>query len=374
MPLSEAQPENMPRSSRDLSELPARLSRWLAARLGRDTAPAVAAVSNPSATGMSSETLLFDATWRDGAATRSGSFVARLAPDPRDVPVFPSYDLEMQYRVLELVAANSDVPVPRVRWLELDPEPLGTPFFVMDRVEGRVPPDVMPYTMGSWLLEADPADQRRLQDASVGVLAALHGIDLASVDTSFLAFDVPGDTALRRHVESQRRYYDWVRGERRFALLERAFDWLEANWPADEGDTVISWGDARIGNILYDGFEPAAVLDWEMAALGPREIDLGWFVFLHDFFEDITRRMGMPGMPDFLRREDVAATYERLSGRRPANLPFFEVYAALRHGIVMARVHERRVHFEGAAWPEDPDDAVMHREILEQMLQGRFPR
>ena len=125
----------MPRSSRDLSELPARLSRWLATRLGRDTAPAVAAVSNPSATGMSSETLLFDVTWLDGAATRSGSFVARLAPDPRDVPVFPSYDLEMQYLVVQLVAANSDVPVPRVRWLELDPEPLGTPFFVMDRVE-----------------------------------------------------------------------------------------------------------------------------------------------------------------------------------------------------------------------------------------------
>ena len=40
----------------------------------------------------------------------------------------------------------------------------------------------------------------------------------------------------------------------------------------------------------------------------------------------------------------------------------------------MARVHGRRVHFEGAAWPEDPDDAVMHRELLEQMLQGRFPR
>jgi hypothetical protein len=55
-------------------------------------------------------------------------------------------------------------------------------------------------------------------------------------------------------------------------------------------------------------------------------------------------------------------------------LRFFEVYAALRHGIVMTRVHARRVHFEGAEWPEDLDAAIMHREVLEQMLEGKFPR
>ena len=45
---------------------------------------------------------------------------------------------------------------------------------------------------------------------------------------------------------------------------------------ADPGPDVLSWGDARIGNIIYAGFEPAAVLDWEMAALGPRELDVSW--------------------------------------------------------------------------------------------------
>jgi aminoglycoside phosphotransferase (APT) family kinase protein len=75
-----------------------------------------------------------------------------------------------------------------------------------------------------------------------------------------------------------------------------------------------------------------------------------------------------------MRREDVAATYERRSGRTLPDLRFFEIYAALRHGIVMTRVHARRVHFEGAEWPQDLDSAIMHRELLEQMLEGRFPR
>jgi len=327
---------------------------------------------NPSATGMSSETLLFTAQWEDDGEDCSGSFVARIAPDPADVPVFPVYDLEAQYRVLGLVAANSTVPVPRVRWLELDASHLGAPFFVMERVVGRVPPDVMPYTMGSWVTEATAAERRHLQDSTVAVLAALHGIDLRRADAGFLEFAVPGATALRRHVEHQRRYYDWVRGERRFPLLEAAFAWIEGHWPESEGEAVLSWGDARIGNILYSGFEPAAVLDWEMAALAPREVDLAWMVFLHVFFQDITERMGMPGLPAFLRRADVAAAYERQTGYRPRDLDFYEVYAALRHGIVMARIHARAVHFGEADWPDDVDAVIHHRDVLAGMLTGEF--
>ncbi len=361
------------RSTRDRGDLSERLRAWLAGRLAPGSEPELSELTSPSATGMSSETLLFDATWREGGERRSGSFVARVEPDAADVPVFPVYDLESQFRLLRLVREHSDVPVPHARWLELDPSPLGARFFVMDRVEGRVPPDVMPYVMDSWLSQADPADQRRLQDASVGVLASLHGIDPVAAKADFLELEGPG-TPLRRHVAAWHRYYDWVRGERRHPVLERAFAWLDAHWPVDEGETVVSWGDSRIGNVLYDGFEPAAVLDWEMAALGPRELDLGWMTFMHLFFHDIAQQMGLPGMPDFLRPEDAAATYERLTGQAPRDLPFHELYAALRHGIVMTRVTARRVHFGEVEWPDDVDEAIPHRGVLEKMLEGRDPR
>jgi aminoglycoside phosphotransferase (APT) family kinase protein len=157
---------------------------------------------------------------------------------------------------------------------------------------------------------------------------------------------------------------------RRHPVIERCFEWIDANRPRDEGETVISWGDSRIGNVLYDGFEPAAILDWEMAALGPRGLDLGWLVFMHEFFEGVARMLGQPGMPGFLRREDVAAHYERVSGHAVPDLAFYELYAALRHAIVMARIHARRVHFGEALWPEDVDSVIPHRDTLLRMLDG----
>jgi aminoglycoside phosphotransferase (APT) family kinase protein len=369
-----ADPTETPkRSSRDRDQLAERLRTWLAGRLAPGAEPELSQLSSPSSTGMSSETLLFDASWKEGGGRHAGAFVARLEPDAGDVPVFPVYDLESQFRLLRLVAEHSDVPVPNARWLELDPSHIGARFFVMDRAPGRVPPDVMPYCMGSWLSEARPAEQRHLQDATVRVLASLHGIDPVAAKADFLELEGRG-TPLRRHVDAWHRYYDWVRGERRHPVLERAFAWIDANWPADEGAAVISWGDSRIGNVLYDGFDPVAVLDWEMAALGPRELDLGWLTFMHLFFDEIARQMELPGMPGFLRPDDVAASYERFSGHRPRDLPFYELYAALRHGIVMTRVTARRVHFGEAEWPDDVDSVIPHRAVLEAWLDGRPPR
>src|SRR5262249_11141778 len=152
-------------------------------------------------------------------------------------------------------------------------------------------------------------------------------------------------------------------------LIEAAFDWLHAHWPADEGETVFSWGDSRIGNILYRDFEPVAVLDWEMAGLAPREVDLGWLIFMHRFFEDVAETYGLPGMPNLLRRDDVAATYEALTGHMPHDLDFYTMYAATRHGIIMSRIARRSIHFGEAEAPDDVDDMISHRKILERMLE-----
>jgi aminoglycoside phosphotransferase (APT) family kinase protein len=257
--------------------------------------------------------------------------------------------------------------------METDETHIGASFFVMERVDGLVPPDIMPYPFGSWLSEADLGDQRRLQDASVGVLVALHGMDVSKEDIAFLELSRPGASALRRHIAEQRAYYEWVVADgTRSPLIERTFAWLEDNWPADEGDTVVSWGDSRIGNVMYRDFEPVAVLDWEMAATGPREIDIGWMVYLHRFLDDIAVQAGLPGMPHFMRLDDVATTYERLSGHTPRDLDFHTMYAALRHAIVMSRVARRQILFGEIEMPADPDDLIMHRATLEQMLDHAY--
>jgi len=357
-------------STRDRDALHDRLVTWLAARVAE---PEVSELVVPETNGMSSETLLFEASWRDGAGRHTQRCAARLRPDAAAAPVFPVYDLERQFRVMRLIGERSSVPVPATLWFEPDEEALGSPFFVMERVDGLVPPDVMPYPFGSWLTEAAPADQRRLQDSAVRTLAALHGAEVGPDDTAFLELARAGATALRRHVADTAAYYEWVVSDgARSPLIEQGFTWLEDHWPSDEGQSTVSWGDARIGNMMFRDFEPVAVLDWEMAATGPREIDLGWMIYLHRFLDDIALQAGLPGMPGFMQREDVAATYEDASGHTTRDLDFFTLYAALRHAVVMSRVARRQVLFGEMEMPENPDDMIMHRASLEEMLAGTY--
>lgn len=296
----------------------------------------------------------------------------RLAADRAAYTVFPVYDMPRQFRTMRLVADRTDLPVPAVRWLEEDPGPLGAPFFVMERAEGRVPPDVMPYTYeGNWLHAATDAEREHLEAASVALIARLHDqVPLREVE--FLTLPGDGD-ALHCHVASQRAYYEWVvDGLARSPLIESAFDRLTDLWPGDPGEPVLNWGDARIGNVVYDGFDPVAVLDWEMAAPAPREVDLGWTVYLHRFFQDLTVAFGQPGLPDFFRRDRVEARYAELTGHTPRDMDFYTLYAALRHAIVMLRVAYRQVHFGEVAVPADPDTLILHHGSLRAMVQGSY--
>jgi aminoglycoside phosphotransferase (APT) family kinase protein len=353
-------------TTRDREDLARRLTAWLGTRL--PGAKAVR-VTVPESNGLSSETLLFEL---DHPEPPVRACALRLAADPAAYTVFPVYDMARQYRTMRLVAEHSDLPVPRVLWLEEDPGPLGAPFFVMERVRGRVPPDVMPYTYeGNWLHAADDAERERLEAASVALLARLHD-QVPPEEAEFLALPGEGD-ALRRHVTAQRTYYDWVvDGRARSPLIEAAFDRLEEHWPREPGQAVLNWGDARIGNVVYDGFEPVAVLDWEMAALAPREVDLGWTVYLHRFFQDLTVAFGQRGLPDFLRRDRVEARYARLTGHTPRDMDFYTLYAALRHAIVMLRIAYRQVHFGEASVPADPDTLILHHGSLRAMVQGSY--
>ncbi|MDH6676872.1 aminoglycoside phosphotransferase (APT) family kinase protein [Rhodococcus sp. LBL1] len=365
-------------SRTDPAELGARLQAWLGTKLPVGADPEVTDVQVPAANGMSNETILFDALWNEDGERRHHYLVARIAPAPSGVPVFPSYDLDQQYQVIKAVGAHSPVPVPRVYWSETSTAALGGEFFVMERLDGQVPPDVMPYNFGSWVSEGSPEDRRRLQDTSVRVLADLHAIPapaqlFPSLNPDPGADTVTADAALRAHVDSQRRYYEWVvETGPRSPLIERGLDWLEQQWPSPAGPAVLCWGDSRIGNIIYRDFEPAAVLDWEMATLGPRELDLGWMIFIHRFFEDLADMAGLPGLPDFLRREDVAGTYRELTGYTATDLDFHTFYAALRHAIVMFRIQSRAVAFGQAEAPADPDDMIMHRKTVEEMLDGTY--
>lgn len=371
-------------STRDQAELGRSIEAWLADLLGPGAAPvAVTEVLKPEGNGMSSETLLFTASYREGGEHVVRRCVARIEPELDKIPVFPTYDLAMQYRVMELVGEATDVPVPETLWFEPDASVIGAPFFVMGRVDGEVPRDVMPYTFGdNWVDSATPEQRRSLQDSAVRALAGIHEITPEGHDLSFLSdftdlattsVPAPGPdaTALERHLAGWDRYLEWVVGDEPSPLLSACFDWLHANLPATT-ESRLCWGDARIGNMLFADWQVAAVLDWEMADLAPPEVDLGWMCYLHLFFQDLAVDLGVPGIAGFMQPADLAATYAEASGRTPGDLTWYIAYAAMRHGVIMRRVTERSVLFGQAIRPPDADDMIIHRATLHQMLDGTY--
>ncbi|MEX0579480.1 MAG: phosphotransferase family protein [Mycobacterium sp.] len=361
------------RSGRDLSTIPELLPGWLSGVMPAGVRPTVSVESGVDSNGMSSETIILTGRWEQNGAEVEERWVARVAPTADDVPVFLHYRMDHQYDVIRLVGELTDVPVPRVRWIEPTGELLGSPFFLMDLVEGIVPPDVMPYTFGgNWFADAPAAKQRELQDSTIEVLAKLHAIPAAAEKFGFLAASDPADdTPLRRRLNWLRAWYEFaVPDIGRSKLVETALGWLEDNFPSDvaAGDPVLAWGDARIGNVLYRDFRPVAVLDWEMAAVGPRELDVAWIVFAHMVFQELSGLAGLPGLPKFMREEDVRATYCVLTGVELGDLHWFYVYSAVIWCCVFMRTGARRVRFGEIDKPDDVESLFYHGGLLKRLI------
>ena len=364
------------RSARDVSTLPGVMSRWLSTVMPGGVEPQVAVESGVDSNGMSSETIILTGRWEADGQQHEEKWVARVAPTTEDVPVFTSYRMDHQFDVIRLVGEKTDVPVPKVRWLEPTGEVLGTQFFLMDYVAGVVPPDVMPYTFGgNWFADAPAESQRALQDNTVDVLAKLHSIPDAESAFGFLASQADGDepNALRRNLNWLTSWYQFaVPDIGRSPLVEQALEWLDANWPSDVAATqpVLIWGDSRVGNVLYEDFKPVAVLDWEMATLGPREMDAAWMIFAHMVFQELAGLAGLPGLPDFMREDDVKATYAEKTGVALGDLNWFYVYSGVIWCCVFMRTSARRVRFGEIEKPEDVESLFYHGALLRRLIGG----
>jgi aminoglycoside phosphotransferase (APT) family kinase protein len=360
------------RTSRDPATVPGLLEDWLAGALPAGAAPEVTLHSGIDANGMSSETLVFDATWIEDGEQRTGEYVARVAPSPDEFPVFMNYALQDQYDAMRIVGERTEVPVPTVGLFEPTGEVLGTPFFLMDRIDGIVPPDVPPYNWGdNWLADASLEDQRRLQDNTVKAIAGLHSIQDATDTFAFLDRSAyPGETPLARNLAWVRAWYEWAIPDLGPSpITERTLDWLEANLPDTSGaETVLCWGDSRIGNVMFRDFAPVGVLDWEMAAIGPREMDVSWIVFAHMVFESITAVFELPGMPHFMREEDVKATYTELTGAQLGDLTWYHLYNAVEWCVVFMRTGARSIHFGEVERPDDIETLFHHKPLMERLL------
>ena len=303
----------------DLAE---RFAEWLQARVGAPVR--LDPFTTPGHGGFSNETLLTTAEW-DG--TRRG-LVLRLAP--AGPGIFPRYDLDRQARVLQALRAHTDVPVPEVLWSERDPGVLGRDFYVMARVDGRIPPDRPGYQFMGWVKDASPDEQALVLDAGLEVMARIHHVDWERAELGFLDRPEHGTGALDQELGYWRAYLDWASGDERFDALETIWDWCLAHRPPEPPTRGLAWGDARLGNLIYDSdLTVRAVMDWEMAVLAPPELDLGWYLFL----ERLALQFTDP-LPGFVEPDAMMTAYERHLGRELEHLGWYETWGGFRAACI----------------------------------------
>lgn len=323
------------------------LARWLAGRVPNARDIEIRSLGGPEETGFSSDTLLFDFTWKEEGVQRTEPVVVRL--EPSGFPVFPSYEIAWQYILMDRLRGVG-VPTPRMLWLEENPAPVGARFYVMERVEGRIPPDRPPYHMDGWMLQAAPSERASLWRSGIEAMARVHCADWRALGFQFLDRPEFGNTGIDQQLGYYERYLSWALGSDRHPACERAMKWLRANQPSGE-PLRLCWGDARIGNMIFRDGKCVAVLDWEMATLGNPAEDLAWYMYLDRHH---CEGIGVPRLEGFPSREETVAQWESLTGLEArSTLDYYEIFAGLRFAAIMVRVVRQMKHYE--VLPTDSD-------------------
>jgi aminoglycoside phosphotransferase (APT) family kinase protein len=273
--------------------------------------------------GQSNPTFLLTAAGRE--------YVMRKKPPGRLLR--SAHQVEREYRVMTALA-RSDVPVPRTHLLCEDASVVGTPFYLMQRVEGRVVSDPS--------LPDFSRDQRRaLYEHFVRVLAALHQVDPVGIGLE--SFGKPGDYCARQISRWSRQYAESKTED--IPEMEALIAWLSSRLPASD-ETCIVHGDYRIGNCILYPEQPrvAAVLDWELSTLGHPLADLAYCCQIYRVETAPGRRLSGLDLADLgiPSEEEFVARYCELAGRPDIeNWNFYLVFVMFRSAAIMQGVYKR---------------------------------
>lgn len=303
----------------------AALTPWFADRLDADDV----AITNLKrhAEGWSWQTYTMNVT-ADGTAH---GYAVRRQPERG---LLEPYDIEGQYRLHRAVVDHSEVPMPGLRWLEMDRSILGMPFYVMDRVEGRVP---VQWAGGDPEIFPDDATRKRMGHHFVEILADIHTIDPPT--TGMPIPDSTDQAALDRIAHWEQAYEDAVLVE--VPVIRWLIGWLRNNL-ATSGRVGLVHGDYRIGNFMVQGPEIVAVFDWELAHIGDPIFDVAWAAM--PLFRGRFPKMAS----QLLEADDFLERYAAASGHPvdPRVFRFWLMYGHLRAAVPQLRAAHA---FEGGA-------------------------
>jgi len=318
---------------RDFDDMRARLTAWLEGRMPDATRLVLSSFSHPVGAGISNETILFEAEWQESGKPVRQSYVLRFHPGTHQMFLDPGFERQI---ALIRVLNTGGFPAPRILWEEHDPAVLGGAFFVMERVTGRVPVSHPVYNLSGWLFDAPVAMRRTVWEDAMAKMAAIHRSDMALLPflerPDYGGFG-PGD-GFSEEYAYWKAAYAWSSGGREVPMLERAYDWLDANMPAAY-ETGLAWGDARIGNMIFgeDG-RVRVVLDWEQASLAGGLHDLAWWLVMDAMF---STGIGVARLDGLGTRDETIALWKELTGRSTDALLWHEVFACARGASLVTR-------------------------------------
>ena len=315
------------RSAADVARV---LADWLAERVEGASELKIERLRAPSSNGFSNITALFEATWWSGGAEKHRNLVFRM--EPTGEALFPTYDVGRQFDVMKALGTSA-VPVPKALWLERDATILGSPFLIMEHIEGNIPSDDPSFAASGWVLSLTPQQRRELCDNAIAALVRVHQVDWRGHGLDWLRREGEGSSA-ERELAYYDRFYRWAAEGLTVPAIEAGLAWARERVGRDN-DLVLSWGDSRIGNMIFgDDMRVLAVIDWEGVSIAAPEKDLGhWLQLTHVYTKEFGLELpeGIPDRAALLRR------YEELSGRQLGDVHFYEVMSGIHSSIQALR-------------------------------------
>lgn len=234
-------------------------------------------------------------------------YVLRKKPPGKVLP--SAHMVEREYKVIRALSDNTDVPVPKARVLCEDSDIIGTPFYVMDYMEGRV-------VSHPALRDLDKAERRPVHHAAIDTMAKMHAVDVNKVGLG--DFGRPEGYVARQVARWSKQYEASKTDE--MPEMDKLMKWLPENLPARD-ESAIAHGDYRLGNLMLhpDKPEVIAILDWELSTLGHPLADLAYYCLPYNLeagFEGMRGLIGEDladiGIPD---EQETIERYCKASGR-----------------------------------------------------------
>lgn len=311
------------------------MAAWLERHLPAEPGLRITEIKRPKS-GFSAKTYLLSLEYSAGGKPQACRLVLRLEQPGHDI--FLDTSIARQGEMMRALAVRG-LPAPEVIGIETDRAVLGGQFLVTAHVEGQALPQHPSYQIAGLLHDLPPAGRHLLWSGAIRNIAKINRLDWREGFT-FLNRPSYGPPGLQQYLGWLRAWAEEANNGQPHAVLDYATEYLRNHQPQTVCADVL-WGDSNAGNMLFkpDG-AVAAVLDFEAAAIGPGEIDLGWWFFMDDMLSFGVAKL--PGLPD---RAEQIAIYEAACGRQVRDLEYYEILAGVRMALVMVRTADRLVNF-----------------------------